>query len=153
MRKRFRFSLERVLGLRRLEEKMRRAELATAQGLLREAEESKALSQRSFAECQDALASLRRLSPIPVADCLQTEALMEDLLRTIARKEKNIALRRADMERARESYLAASTRRKAIEKLRETRLTAHRKENSKSEAQRFDALATERAFRRETEES
>lgn len=153
MRKRFRFSLERVLGLRRLEERLRKADLAIAQGLLYEAEESKRKSQRAVAECQEALGAMRRLPSIPIADCLQTEALMNDLTLAIGRKERIILVRATEVERAREIYMAASTRRKAIEKLRETRLTAHRKENQKSESARFDALASERAFQSKTEES
>lgn len=153
MRKRFRFSLERLLGLRRLEERLRKADLAVAQGLLHDAESSKLKSELSFAECQEALAAMRRREAIPVADCLQAEALAEDILRTIARKQRTIVLRRSEVEKAREAYLAASTRRKALDKLRETRLSAHRKENQKEEAKRFDALASERAHQSGLEES
>lgn len=153
MRKRFRFSLERILGLRRLEERMRRSEFASAQALLVDAERSRDRSQNDFGSFQQALAALRQRPEIPVAECLQMEAMMEDLLRTIARKQRVIQGRRAEVQRAREAYLAASTRRKALAKLRETRLADHRKENQKREAQRFDGLASERAFQSRSEES
>jgi len=148
MRKRFRFSLERLLGLRRLEERMRRFEFATAQVLLFQAEEARRRAEAEHADMQEELGRLRRTSPLPLRDCLQAEACLDRQARLVAQRAREVEARRTDAERAKQEYLTSSTRRKAVEKVREKRKAMHEKEMASAEHKLYDEIASARAYAR-----
>ncbi len=152
MAKRFRFPLERVLSVRRMEERLQKLAFAQSQMRLLEAENAKALCERQHASACTDLASLRKRSPLPLLECLQTESFLDDLKGSISRRIKDIETRRVEMEKARQEFLVASTRRKAIEKIRAIRKEAHLKDWRTQEAKRFDEIASIRA-QRQMEES
>lgn len=152
MRKRFKFSLERILAIRRLEERMRRNLFLQAQTAFFAAEESKRNAERDLAGAQEVLAQVRRRSPLPVSECLQVDGVIEDVKKTILRRAKTVETRRNEMEKLRQEYLASSTRRKALEKLRATRLEKHRRELKAAENKMYDAIAVERNFAQKQKE-
>ncbi len=148
MVKKFCFSMERLLRIRRLEENLEKADFVRSQIHLFEAEEAKKQSVLSKNQCLEHLAFLRQQNPLPVYECLQSEASTEDFTKTIRHQEKTIARREIQVEAAKQKFLAASTRRKTMERFKEIQFLKYRKEISKQEAKFFDEISAQRDHRR-----
>ena len=151
MSRRFRFSLERLLGLRRIEERLRKLEFASAQALLLQAEEARRRAEGEHAEMEEDLGRLRNASPLPLRDCLQAEACLDGQKHRIAQRTADVEVRRREAERAKGEFLAASTRRRALEKVRENRKAEHEKAMASAERKIFDEIASGRALARAAE--
>lgn len=147
----FRFRLEKVLGVRRLQEEGAQARHAAALAALRSAEEC-------IAELSLGLSrSLEELDVLKRCDQLTTEAIYLHTLHVAgvrrqlqaARSSRVAAQARADRTAA--ELLEAHQAREALERLRERQEAAWRQEQAGKDARLIDEIAVSRHRAREEE--
>ena len=140
--KRFAFSLEKVLKLRKYHEDEAKIELGRAVGVLAE------LESRILALAEErARAAAAQFSPEHTATMIQQ--YMYYLLRLDNTKEQLLqeaALAELKVEEARDLFLEASRERKVLDKLREKRQKEYHKLMLKEEANALDDISRRRAI-------
>lgn len=144
---RFRFRLQRILGVRRLEEELARAGFMEVETRARAAEQ---VRERARADVRDGLTQLARAVEARELDA--DAVLLEQFAVEQASRRVPPAVQRARMAReaAERERLAWEARRRALrslESLRERARTAHRTEAERVENRRLDEQALIRAGR------
>ena len=147
---RFRFPLEGLLKVRRLEEDRAKLSFLTGLKALREKESELEEVVRHREEGKDRLRSASG-GAIDIEDVLRTRRFINVLFARIEERRREIALLRPSIEEARSAFRKASVRRRAIEKARERALREHRQEEDRRERRDLDELAGVRFLRRRTE--
>lgn len=123
--RRFRFSLDRVLNLRRREEEAVRNELRAALAVHRALEKERDDLRARRASCEEGMRAERRRAAMDVPLIL---LLQEERVRLAAALEavgERIARARAEADRVRERYRAARVRREQLERLKERHRQRH----------------------------
>jgi flagellar FliJ protein len=141
--KRFRFSLEKVLELRKYLEQETRLELGRAVRDLQAVEDR---LRETGAARQEAAAA--RFSSGNTLEIINYEHYINRLDREKEKLLKDAAAAELAVEEKRERYLAASRDRKVVDKLREKREAGHRKETAAEERAELDDIASDRRMRR-----
>jgi len=147
----FRFRLERVLTVRRLEEDRARQRHAEAQLALQHATAAWNDAQRRLR------AGLVRLDELKHRDELSEQALYlhalhaAGLRREIDAARARVAMAEREVEATAAALLRAHQAREALEKLREREETAWRRDQAAREAREMDEIAVLRSRTREEE--
>lgn len=144
---RFRFRLQRVLGVRRLEEEIARAAFMEVETRARAAE---ARHERARLDVREGLAELARAVEARELDA--DAVLLEQYAVDQAAKRVPLAARRAQQardaaERERRAWEARKQALKSLENLRERARTGHRAADEHADNQRLDEQALIRAGR------
>lgn len=144
--KRFRFPLDGVLRLRRMQEQRAAVVLARYAQAAREIEdEIRGLGAERASEIESLRTTLR--SSGGVEPLVQANAYLYALSRKMERRSQSLALTRIQEERARAAYLETATRRRAVDRLKELAMSAYRRELSREEQKAVDEVAAVRAAR------
>jgi flagellar FliJ protein len=141
--KRFRFSLEKVLELRKYREQDTRLELGRAVGELQAIEGQ--IRETGAARHKAAAA---RFSSDNVLEIISYENYINRLDQLKEKLLKDAAAAELVVEEKRDAYLAASRDRKVVDKLREKREAAYRKETAAEERAELDDIVNDRQVRR-----
>ena len=141
--KRFRFSLEKVLELRKYREQETRLELGRAVSDL-EAVEGQ-IRETGAARHRAAAA---RFSSGDVPEIINGENYINRLDQLKEKLLKDAAAAELVVEEKRKAFLEASRDRKVVDKLREKRETAYRRETAEEERAELDDIANDRQIRR-----
>ncbi|MDR1898629.1 MAG: flagellar export protein FliJ [Treponema sp.] len=134
--KRFRFSLEKVLELRKYRERETKLELGRAVGGLQAVE---GRIRENAADRREAAAS--RFSSGGAMEMIHHENYIRRLDQQREALLRDAAAAELAVEEKREQYLAASRDRKVVDKLREKREAEHRKERAAEERAELDDIA------------
>lgn len=144
--KRFRFSLETVLRLRRIQERRALSALARhAQAVHRIQEEVSALQEeraREIASLRDVMRGGRDVQAL-----VDANAYLFAVSRKIDKRAQSLALVRMQESRARALYVDAAARRGAFERLREEARRDYLRAADREEQKHIDEIASTRAAR------
>ena len=145
--RRFRFSLERVLGLRRREEERVRNELRAVLHALRALEDERDGMEMRKSACEEGLLQerARPIMDVPLILLLQEEG--ERLTAALARVEERIARARAEADRVRERFREARMRREQLERLKERHRLRHEAAVRAEEMKEINEVAVARFLR------
>jgi flagellar FliJ protein len=141
--KRFRFSLEKVLELRKYREQETRLELGRAVSDLQAIE-----GQIRETGAARYAAAAARFSSDNILETINYENYINRLDHLKEKLLKDAAAAELVVEEKREVWLEASRDRKIVDKLREKRAAEYRKETAKEERAELDDLANDRRIRR-----
>jgi flagellar export protein FliJ len=152
--KRFRFSLERILGFRERQESQARlllsgvlARIAQEEDRIRKLEAEYRTRRRDLDE--------RLESRAPGASLLQALAHLQGVETRIEEARQRLVELERERSKSQEAYREARRARRVLERLRERRQDQHRRQTAREELARFDEIAGLRSFeaRKETEEA
>jgi flagellar FliJ protein len=141
--KRFRFSLEKVLELRKYREQETRLELGRAVSDLQAIEGR--IRETGAARYEAAAA---RFASDNVLEIINRENYINRLDQQKEKLLRDAAAAELVVEEKRDAYLEASRDRKIVDKLREKRAAEYRKETAKEERAELDDFANDRRIRR-----
>ena len=143
----FRFQLERVLSVRRIEEERARSVFAAAERAAQTAEE---LVLRVRAHIDLAHRELERVIAQPQLDApavLAGQTAIESIARLLAPALERARQARVQAERERAAWEARRVAQRSLENLRGRELSAHRRDEEARENARIDEMALQRAER------
>ncbi len=144
--KRFKFSLETVLKLRRIQEQRAATTLARhARAVGQIEEEIRHMGEERLDEIESLRTSLAAGGA--VEDLVRANAYLFAISRKMERRTQSLALARIQAGRARSVYIDTVSRRKAVDRLRDMHWTAYRVESSRQEQKDVDEVASRRAAR------
>ncbi len=145
---RFRFSLEKILNLRALEEEQVRRELKEALAVVAEIEEELAWLTRIRNSGEEALFVVLNRTPFDASRVL----FMQDGLAGVERERVKTASRLKEavrvMEEVQDRYKEARKERKVLEKIREKQQERHNAVVKAEEIKRLNEVAVDRFFQR-----
>lgn len=116
---RFRFRLERVLGVRRVEEEVARAEWLSAERAARDAEESAARADEAVSAARGRVAALQASAQLSASEVLIAQASLDRLREVCVQRTIQASRLRRDAERLRESMAERRSRVRGLETLEE----------------------------------
>jgi flagellar export protein FliJ len=122
----FRFRLARLQRVRELREEAARAELMLAEQARREAEDRLAAARGDLAAAEAELARIQARGELPLAAIVAAQAALPAHARRIELRKRGLAERNAAADAARDAWHAARTDVRALGKLEERALGAHR---------------------------
>lgn len=141
MATKFTFSLESVLALKRRREQQLQEDLAAAIQQERQARERLAGLARQRGDCLATLAARQSARLLDLASLLHTDAYLKQLEERIEAQAQCVQDAAIAVANAQDRLAAATKEMRAIEKLRETRLTEFRRRLDRQEEQRLGELA------------
>jgi flagellar export protein FliJ len=144
---RFRFELERLERVRRIQEEVERARWLEAETRVRAAEAELARLDAGAAGVRRELAAAQARPRIDVAGALRAQAELERLAGLRRRLEERLRTLRFQAERLRAPWTERKREVSALERLEQRRRAAWRRERERLEARALDEVALERAFR------
>lgn len=139
---RFKFNLQRVLDIRKTQERIRQNELAMERKKERDfMQKIERLRKEQSEEYQKSRVFLtERLSDIRLF--VAQQRYMEAIERTIARTSANLDAQREVVERARLLLVEAARKRKLLDKLKEKRMETFKKEEEAAEQRIIDEIGS-----------
>lgn len=140
--KRYRFRLEQVLRVRRVQADLEAGHLGRARRAETEAEATRTDRERAIAERN------RPSGPMDVGTLATHRTLWEAELRALARATDQVAAARTETAARRDDYLTASRRVKALDLLDDRRREEHRLDEDRDERGRLDEMVGARFHRR-----
>ncbi|MFW5857811.1 MAG: flagellar export protein FliJ [Planctomycetota bacterium] len=143
MARRFRFRLEPVLRYRGRIEEERMRDFALAQGRVVEQERQLEEIASEKAEHQEEIARLSR-EGVAVDQILEFHRYINTLNVRAALGQRELAVRREELDRRRADLLEARKDHRALELLKERRWEDHRREEAREEADLVNELAIQR---------
>ncbi|MGE5559970.1 MAG: flagellar export protein FliJ [Chloroflexota bacterium] len=138
--RRFRFSLERVLKVAAIRERLATQEFAAAMRRLREEQEGLRQAKGRRRQAQSELEARTR-GVIDVTGVLMTIGCIEAVTVEIEQREQRVAAAAAVAEEKRQALLACMKSRKTLEKLRERRYEDYRAAVLGEEQRAIDEMA------------
>lgn len=138
---RFRFRLERVLDVRKVEEDREKMAFAEREAIL--AREKRRLSAAETAY-QEALAVDGAAEPTRIEDLLRQLYRRERLLREIGQSQADLASAAEAWRAARERLVEARKKKRVLENLRERKHAVWRYEEERAEEAALDEIGTSR---------
>lgn len=142
--KKFRFSLQKVLELRRHQTKLARHRLAEARRDLELKETQLRQAREYLGKCQQTASDAKDLRP---AELRQDEAYRRDARKALKEASEAVDECRERVERAREDLRECQKEEEALEKLRDEKKEDHDEEQAKATAEFFDEQAAIRHAR------
>jgi flagellar export protein FliJ len=143
---RFRFRLERVLGVRRIEEELARARWLEAELVARAAEERVDALTEVILDAQRELGVRQDRGVLRPAEILLRHASIDRLMVDREQGRRRARVLREAAERERISWSARQSSQRGLERLRERQLDQHRREEEQSSARALDEQALLRSF-------
>lgn len=144
--RRFRFRLERLLGLRRLRTQLQQQQVAALRLRLLEAEERLHEAQDAYRQTSDSLC--QREVAGTTATLLQHGRLhLGRLAEAVAMQEGQVKAARTALLQAQADLAAARQAERALERLRERRWQQHQQEGIKHEQAQLDEISMARVGR------
>jgi len=142
--KKFRFSLQKVLELRRHETERARQALTEAESVLETRREELQQARRRLADCRSSVANGQTLRP---ATLRKEAAFREDARRAVATARAAVADAHERVANARDRLQERRRAEEALETLREQEQAKHEKEQAKAETAFLDEQAVLRHAR------
>lgn len=153
MKRRFEFRLERVRRIRELEERVARAERASAEGLARAAEtsrdEARAVLERSRAHLRELLRG--PLEPLDPREVQHVHRALDHILHHLRRRVESARTLRTQAERMADAHLERRNAARALEELKERARARHAAELLRAENAALDEAAQRLAGTRNRE--
>lgn len=147
--KRFRFELERLARVRRIQEEVERARWLEAEARARDAEGALERLDHLRGGVQRELADAQAAATLAVPELLCGQRELARLVELRRRGEERVRTLRFQAERQRAPWIERRREVGALERLEERRRRAWRAESEREQALALDEVALERAFRRD----
>ena len=147
MKRRFEFRLKRVARVRELEERVARAERASAENLARAAEASRDRARSVLARSRAWLAAALK-GKIEPRSILGAQRSLDAEVARLAREVESARTLRAQAERIAAAHLARRSAARALEELRNRERTRHAALLAGAENAALDEIATQRSRER-----
>lgn len=144
--RRFRFRLERLLGLRRLRTQLQQQQVAALRARLQEAEDRLHAAQQAYRATSDSLC--QREAAGTTATLLKHGRLhLGRLAEAVAEQEGQVKAAQLALQQGLADLAAARQAERALERLRERRWRQHRYEGIKREQAQLDEISMARVGR------
>jgi flagellar export protein FliJ len=144
--RRFRFRLERLLGLRRLRTQLQKQQVAAARLRLLEAQDRLVEAQQAYRQTSDSLCQ-REIAGTTASLLEHGRLHLGRLAEAVAVHEGTVKAAGVALQQARAELSTARRAERALERLRERRWQQHRQEGLKREQAQLDEMSMARVGR------